>query len=490
MRCKTCEYPLWTIRSRVCPECGSPFAPSDYEFNLNSVRFCCPHCDQQYFGTAPNGHLEPRSFECRKCHRFIDMDEMVLLPREGIDEKMTEVRRLPWGNEERSFFSRFFGQVGWGMTRPQEVGRGITEQTSASSALGFGLLINIVSLVFGVGALVLLFVLPMAMGRGGGGAAVGGGLFGIGVVVGVSILGWLIGVAIWGALTHWLIGGIGRERVTIGQTVSALCLTSGPMLLIAVPCLGPYLLQYPAMIWWMVSSVLAMHALHGCGGLRATLATIAPPLVLVAAMVGFFVFAVFGAVATARTAATAAMVQATARSDEFSAMALAGTVSSYRLQQRGGQFPVHGVELMGGGALNAATMVSGGDPAREYGAKVNGHALGEYAFDPALVREAIDALPSGVIAHRVGDFVFTWHGITPSTDPNLWIAVMVPPPSNVGPFGSSTTWWAVEADGDVTEVPLSTRQADLAAQNRMRAGYGLAPLPDLETVLDDQPATR
>ncbi|MCA9281283.1 MAG: hypothetical protein KDA30_04525, partial [Phycisphaerales bacterium] len=152
MRCKTCEYPLWTIRSRVCPECGSSFAPSDYEFNLNSVRFCCPHCDQQYFGTAPNGHLEPRSFECRKCHRFIDMDEMVLLPREGIDEKMTEVRRLPWGNEERSFFSRFFGQVGWGMTRPQEVGRGITEQTSASSALGFGLLINIVSLVFGVGA--------------------------------------------------------------------------------------------------------------------------------------------------------------------------------------------------------------------------------------------------------------------------------------------------------------------------------------------------
>ncbi|MCA9281489.1 MAG: hypothetical protein KDA30_05580, partial [Phycisphaerales bacterium] len=250
------------------------------------------------------------------------------------------------------------------------------------------------------------------------------------------------------------------------------------------------LLSSPATIWWVVSSVLAMHALHGCGGLRATIATIAPPLVLVAAMVGFFVFAVFGAVATARTAATAAMVQATARSDEFSAMALAGTVSSYRLQQRGGQFPVHGVELMGGGALNAATMVSGGDPAREYGAKVNGHALGEFAFDPALVREAIDALPSGVIAHRVGDFVFTWHGITPSTDPNLWIAVMVPPPSNVGPFGSSTTWWAVEADGDVTEVPLSTRQADLAAQNRMRAGYGLAPLPDLETVLDDQPATR
>ena len=149
-------------------------------------------------------------------------------------------------------------------------------------------------------------------------------------------------LAIWGALTHWFIGGIGRERVTIGQTVSALCLTSGPMLLIAVPCLGPYLLSSPATIWWVVSSVLAMHALHGCGGLRATIATIAPPLVLVAAMVGFFVFAVFGAVATARTAATAAMVQATARSDEFSAMALAGTVSSYRLQQRGGAVLVDG----------------------------------------------------------------------------------------------------------------------------------------------------
>lgn len=27
MRCKRCDYPLWNLRDRKCPECGKPFAP-------------------------------------------------------------------------------------------------------------------------------------------------------------------------------------------------------------------------------------------------------------------------------------------------------------------------------------------------------------------------------------------------------------------------------------------------------------------------------
>ena len=37
MFCKSCNYPLWNINTRQCPECGAPFKPSDFQFALNEV---------------------------------------------------------------------------------------------------------------------------------------------------------------------------------------------------------------------------------------------------------------------------------------------------------------------------------------------------------------------------------------------------------------------------------------------------------------------
>ena len=96
MRCKICDYRLWNLRSRVCPECGTPFKPSEFEFFLNSVQFCCLHCNQTYYGTGAKGHLVPAEFECVKCARQIHMDEMVLLPTEGIEEEQTKAHTMPW----------------------------------------------------------------------------------------------------------------------------------------------------------------------------------------------------------------------------------------------------------------------------------------------------------------------------------------------------------------------------------------------------------
>ena len=63
MRCKNCDYRLWNLVSRQCPECGTEFLPHEFEFVLNSVRFCCPYCQQDYYGTGDKGHLEPIEFE-------------------------------------------------------------------------------------------------------------------------------------------------------------------------------------------------------------------------------------------------------------------------------------------------------------------------------------------------------------------------------------------------------------------------------------------
>ncbi len=73
MRCKTCGYRLWNLTEQRCPECATPFRPSEFEFVPNSVQFCCPHCGQAYYGTGPQGHLEPASFVCAKCGNAIQM---------------------------------------------------------------------------------------------------------------------------------------------------------------------------------------------------------------------------------------------------------------------------------------------------------------------------------------------------------------------------------------------------------------------------------
>ena len=105
MRCKNCDYPLWQIRDRRCPECGTGFRPSDFDFVLNSVRFCCPHCDQAYYGTGERGHLSPRTFACVSCNQMVNMDDMVLLPTEGVREEQTKVEMNPWlERDKRGFF--------------------------------------------------------------------------------------------------------------------------------------------------------------------------------------------------------------------------------------------------------------------------------------------------------------------------------------------------------------------------------------------------
>jgi hypothetical protein len=121
MHCKTCNYTLWNLRSRTCPECGSLFKPSDFDFVPGSVQFCCPHCNQHYYGTSPSGHLTPRTFTCVSCQAPIDMDEMVLLPTEGLSEEQTRRANNPWLTGEGSFLQRWMRTVGWAMTRPGQL---------------------------------------------------------------------------------------------------------------------------------------------------------------------------------------------------------------------------------------------------------------------------------------------------------------------------------------------------------------------------------
>jgi hypothetical protein len=100
---------------------------------------------------------------------------------------------------------------------------------------------------------------------------------------------------------------------------------------------------------------------------------------------------------------------------------------------------------------------------------------------------AAKSLPPNTIAHRMGDFVFTYHGINlNNADPTLWLVVLIPEP---GPGGTPSAIRAVvgQADGSSRAI-IGSFAGELAAQNSLRKSAGLPALPDLATVTHQAPA--
>ena len=104
-------------------------------------------------------------------------------------------------------------------------------------------------------------------------------------------------------------------------------------------------------------------------------------------------------------------------------------------------------------------------------------------------KAVLDALPDGIIAHRLGDFVFTYHGaMLGGNDPELWVVVMIPDPDvNGAPQPGDLVVIGVDAY-QVREITFAELAAELEEQNEYRAELELPPLPDLSTVTHDEPA--
>ena len=101
---------------------------------------------------------------------------------------------------------------------------------------------------------------------------------------------------------------------------------------------------------------------------------------------------------------------------------------------------------------------------------------------------AAGAVPEGTIAHRLGDFVFTYHGIDlDNADPALWIVILSPDPAQAR-LGNTSPFVTVGlADGTTRQFSGGFR-THLAAQNELRAKYNLPPLPDPATITHEEPA--
>ncbi|MCW5777250.1 MAG: YIP1 family protein [Phycisphaeraceae bacterium] len=489
MRCKTCDYTLWNLRSRQCPECGSPFKPSDFSFVTNSVRFCCPHCGQDYYGTGLDGHLEPRTFDCVRCGTRIDMDEMVLLPTEGVAEERTIPDEMPWLSKSMGFFSRWWKTVLRGATQPARIVHLTQPESSAVTATWFLVVTHAVIGLLSVLTIVGFFVLMgLFAGMGGGGPGVGPTLVASFVGVALAVVGSVIGAIVlawlWIAVSHGLLLVTGGTTHGIGRTAHAILYTCGPMLISAVPCVGMYFGWMIGGVWWCVSATIMVVRGQSVGPVRATLCVVGPPATVTALGIAAYIALIFGALSTARTAAVTAAGTARGMAAVAETQSIATAINAFALAQ--GRPPAHALELVTDGTLSAAMLSSVSTATTTAAIAFEATDLQTFSLMPAtqaksMAARASASLPAGVVAHRVVDFVFTYHGFDPAGPNNaaLWVVIHSPDPAS-NPV--STPGAVGLANGSAMPMPQGMFPTFLQQQNDIRATFGLPPLPDPGTV--------
>jgi len=481
VRCRQCEYPLWNLPTRACPECGLPFRPSEYEFVPGTVEFCCPHCGQGYFGTSAEGHLRPESFECVACHAWMTMDEAMLRPAPGVDESQTLPIKNPWLSRQRlGFFRAFFSTLGKTLTAPGNLLRVTPPGTAYGAGRGFFFLI----LAWLLGTTVVGMA-AVSLAAGFSGMAMSFAFCGLWANP-LVIIAWFIAVLLWGVAAHLILLMTGGAKHGISRTYEALCYGAGPMVMLVMPCIGPF-----ACIWSIVSSTIAFKAAQKVGGGRASLCVVTPPLVvMVLLFVGWMAFVMWVMSTMPAPGGMGSGAVAYTTTPDQQARTLTGELLGLA-ERNNGAGPTHGLEL-----LDRASVVPQ-DFATIWPVDIPYFGPTLARFHTMMPQERAETLASAArminertVAHRVGDVVLTYHGIADlrAANPGLWIVVICEDPSET--MRSIDPIWVGRADGSIIAVPQSGFAAALDAQNLLRAENGLPPLPDPREIDPSQPAER
>jgi hypothetical protein len=501
MQCESCNYPLWNLSARECPECGMPFRPSDFEFVVNSVRFCCPNCDEAYYGTGKRGHLVPDTFECFTCSRTISMDEMVLRPTEGVGSEQTKVDRMPWfERKERGVVRAWLATLGAAMNRPTSLMRAIPAHVTVGRAWMFMTVSNLMfTLVAGTIGAVITAVLMYAFlqfmgGRGGGMPPLPGlGRMVVGssaILLAAMIVTVVVMPLLWGWLTHGLLVVVGGASAPMRRTFEALCYSVGPNI---ISCVPQDCARLAGFVWWMVAAILMLKEAHKCSGGRATFAVLTSGFLVGGVGIGMFIGAFFLVVTSAGGSMFATGLIGTGETRTVTTEVLAFA------NDNNGAGPAHALQLVTDRNLGTLNFVSQGSTTGEIDIPVTDITLDEFGFLPPnrqqiAAQAAADLLPPNTVAHRLGDFVFTYHGVDLSSPPagdggrsTRWCLVLLPDPDVNGPPNASRAVFIGLADGSVVQMTYGELAAALTAENQARAADGLPPLPDPATVTHAAP---
>lgn len=502
MRCKTCDYPLWNIPPGSCPECGSGFKPSDFRFVPNAVQFCCPRCGQDYYGTDEQGHLEPTEFDCARCGNPVSMDEMRLLPTAGVQEDRTGLRPFPWLDKALGRSSRTWRTIGVGMAMPSAIAERISGPPRVGAALRFAA--TAVGFVVLVNALLGVILIGATTYSSPGG---GPGAFGFASIFIMPLFGaviWMISILVLGAVQHGFLAVTGPTKHGMGGTLETLSYCSAPIVICAIPCFGYYFIPITA-IWTGIVHAIALQARQEVSGWRAWVAGLIFPgawVLVTAGIIAWFVILVSSAMGSLQTSV--------ASSSERMQLMMLHSALETTAQRNGGANPAHAAELIGS-YTSASEFVSMRTATTAANVPVGNATLDVLDIgqlgqrERAVVARASALLPADTIAHRLGDFVFTYHGIaldssapaslvaSPAAD-DLWVVFACPdpglnPPTAGGQPGGYSLWTVIEADGHMDTITDALFSQELASQNTLRTNVGLAPLPDPRLVTHASPVT-
>lgn len=484
MRCKGCDYPLWDIAARACPECGLAFRPSDYEFAVNSVRFCCQHCGQAYYGTADRGHLSPSRFHCVSCARLIDMDEMLVLPRDGVPETISLPDRMPWLERHRiGFWRALMGTFVRAFGTPSRLADSIPMRAPDGSggatilpALVYAMIFLIPYTELGASFMAIPAALGAVSGVGGSGAAAALSVAGSLLAVAISCIIFFVA---WVLIAHVSLRVSGPTTGGLGGTFAALGYSAGVNFVSAIPCVGMFLAPV-GLCWWAVVATMMAIRIHRVSAVRSALAFIVAPIAVAAILTGAVVLLGYAFTPSGRGAPLPPMAPIAppppVAPRTLSAVADRVAGASLAYFQREGAWPRTGLDLVRSNDIRATHLATMSDPASFAAGGMPLDQI-ELLLTDQLKRVAdADANestePSG--ASRAGSVVFFTKGLTGTTDlTNVWIACVTP-----GGQGDQTTMFVVLADGSSVAGEMTQESVD--AQNAIRRERGLPELPPLD----------
>ena len=285
---------------------------------------------------------------------------------------------------------------------------------------------------------------------------------------------------LWGLLAHGLLRLTGETAGGLRRTLHAIYYSAGANVVSGVPCIGYYF----GWIWWVVSAILMVKEGQRVGGGRATLAVVPGPGLALMAVVGVYATLIFSFLGAGGLIATEIATSETAM--------VARAILGYS-DDHSGSRPAHAIELVEGDYLVGWDLVASGTVTTTDMVRVGGVTLGQFdSLSPdrrkKVVEAAVESLPEDVVAHRLGDFVFVYHGIShPPPASGLWL-VLMSPESDDDPGSQHGQVIVGRANGSVFVIPGDEFTAALKQQNDLRLEHRLPPIPDPSTVTHDRPA--
>jgi hypothetical protein len=490
VRCKKCDYPLWTIAARSCPECGEAFKPSDFDFRRGAVKFCCPHCRQEYYGTSARGQLEPRDFDCVRCGTHVSMDEMVLEPADAgaLDSAVMGAGKInPWLDRGGSnVVAAWFRGAGMLLSAPRDFGATVPANAPVGSALGFAA-IGVLILTLGS----LLCAVPMysfmLAGVGPGGPATSQLLGMIAWVAFQPLIVAAIVVGTCACVCHAILLVTGGTEHGFGRTLQVMLYAEGATSLLSIiPCLGQF-----SRIWWVVLAALLLMRMQRVSGGRAALATVPPiliPIAIVVALVLMPSLLIGGPMGAGIATTTVGTTYSAATADgQTFANALAGEA-----RVNGAVWATTPLDAVADGTVSGETLLALVAPdgtSTGIGSALQSDIMFGASNENVrtAAKELAAKLPPNDAPFRIGQAVFAYRGIPETALSNgltgsLWLVIVLPTPSDQSPQSSRQLLVFTEWAG----LPIEPEefQARLDEQNQLRASLGLPAIPPLETMPD------